>query len=59
MSSSLMVAMPLVGAVLPIVVTQVSRDRELRVLGRAVVKYALALPLALVTGLVAATQWVA
>ena len=59
MSSSLMVAMPLLGAALPIVVTQVSRDKEMRVLGRAVVKYALAMPLVLVLGVVAATALVA
>ena len=41
-------AMPLVGAALPIVVTQLSSDAELKAVGRSVVKYAIVLPLALV-----------
>ena len=59
MSSTLMIAMPLLGAALPIVVTQVSGDRDMRAVGRAAMKYALALPLVLVVGLVAATGLVA
>ncbi len=56
MSSSLIIAMPLVGAALPIIVTQMSHDRELRAVGRSVVKYAIVLPLALVVIVIGLVQ---
>ena len=56
MSNSLIIAMPLVGAALPIVVTQMSRDRELRAVGRSVVKYAIVLPLVLVVVVIGLVQ---
>jgi hypothetical protein len=59
MSSTLMIAMPLLGAALPIVVTPVSGDKDMRAVGRAAMKYALALPLVLLAGFVAATGLVA
>ncbi len=36
--------MPLLGAALPLLVTQISSDPELRAIGRAVIKCAVALP---------------
>ena len=43
-SQIVIVAMPLLGAVLPLLVTQISSDAELKAIGRAVIKYAVALP---------------
>jgi len=59
MSNSLIVGMPLLGAALPLVVTQVSNDKDMRALGRTAMKYVLALPLVLVIGVVAAASLVA
>lgn len=59
MSTSLLVGMPLLGAALPLVVTQVSSDQDMRAIGRAALKYALAMPLALVLAIVAATALIA
>jgi hypothetical protein len=59
MSTSLLVGMPLLGAALPLLVTQISNDKDLRAIGRAALKYALAMPLALVLAVVAATTLVA
>jgi hypothetical protein len=47
MGEALIVAMPLLGAAVPIIVTQLSKDDELRALGRSVVKYAIVLPVVL------------
>lgn len=54
--NALIIAMPLVGAALPIVVTQLSRDEELRAVGRSVIKYAIALPLVLVVAIMGGMQ---
>ncbi len=59
MGKALLIALPLVGAVLPIVVTQFSKDDELRKLGRAVVKYAVALPVILVAAVIGTISFVA
>ena len=56
MSNSLIIAMPLLGAVLPIIVTQMSRDEELRAVGRSVIKYAIILPMVLVVIVVGLAQ---
>ena len=44
----LILSMPLLGAVLPLLVTQISNDAELKAIGRAVIKYAVVLPATLV-----------
>ena len=44
----LIFSMPLLGAVLPLLVTQISKDAELKAIGRAVIKYAVVLPATLV-----------
>ncbi|MDP6704861.1 MAG: hypothetical protein QF893_00840 [Alphaproteobacteria bacterium] len=59
MGKALLIAVPLVGAILPIVVTQFSKDDELRKLGRAVVKYAVALPIILVAAVIGTISFVA
>ena len=46
--SHLFIALPLAGAAVPLLVTQVSRDLELRAVGRSVMKYVIAFPVALV-----------
>jgi len=56
MANAWIMAMPLFGAAVPIVVTQVSRDKELKALGRSIVKYTIALPLALVVLIVGGLQ---
>ena len=48
MSPVLIIALSVVGATLPILVTQVSKDAELRSLGRLVMKLTIAPPLVLV-----------
>lgn len=58
MGKALLIAFPLVGAILPIVVTQFSKDDELRKLGRAVVKYAVALPVVLVAAVIGTISFV-
>lgn len=40
--------MPLFGAAIPILVTQLSKDQQLKAVGRSIVKYTIVLPLALV-----------
>ena len=44
----LILSMPFLGAVLPLLVTQISKDAELKAIGRAVIKYAVVLPATLV-----------
>ena len=44
----LILSMPLLGAVLPLLVTQISKDAELKAIGLAVIKYAVVLPATLV-----------
>ena len=56
MSNSLIIAMPLLGAAFPIIVTQMSRDKELRAIGRSVIKYAIILPMVLVVIVVGLAQ---
>ncbi len=56
MSNSLIIAMPLLGAAFPIIVTQMSHDKELRAIGRSVIKYAIILPMVLVATVVGLAQ---
>ncbi len=44
LSQIMIIFMPLVGAVLPLLVTQISNDAELKSIGRAVIKFAVVLP---------------
>ena len=53
MMNPLIIAMPLLGAALPIVVTQLSSDEDLKAVGRSVVKYAIILPIVLVATVIA------
>ena len=48
--------MPLLGAAFPIIVTQMSHDKELRAIGRSVIKYAIILPMVLVVIVVGLAQ---
>ena len=43
-TQALIIAMPLLGALLPLLITQISSDAELKSIGRAVIKYAVVLP---------------
>ena len=52
MSDGMFFVFPVLGAVLPIIVTQLSSDQELKSIGRSVIKYAVLLPVVLVTTLV-------
>lgn len=56
MANVWIVAMPLFGAALPIFVTQISKDKELKAVGRSIVKYTIVLPLALVVMVMAGVQ---
>ncbi len=44
LSQIMIIAMPLLGTLLPLLVTQLSSDAELKAIGRAVIKYAVVLP---------------
>ena len=44
LSQIMIIFMPLVGAVLPLLVTQISNDAELKSIGRSVIKFAVVLP---------------
>ncbi len=50
--SHLFIVLPIAGAAVPLLVTQVSRDKELRAVGRSVMKYAIAFPLVLVISII-------
>ena len=58
MGNVLLIAIPLTGAVLPIVVTQFSTDDELRRLGRAVVKYTILFPATLAVVVIGALGFI-
>ncbi len=59
MSDGMFFVFPVLGAVLPIIVTQLSSDQELKSIGRSVIKYAVLLPVVLVTTLVGVFNLVA
>lgn len=54
MGEALLIVVPLLGAVLPIAVTQFSKDDELRNIGRSVVKYTILLPTTLTIAVIGA-----
>ncbi len=58
MADALLIIVPLLGAVLPIVVTQLSKDEELRKLGRTVVKYTILIPTILTIAVVGAVRFI-
>ena len=57
MASLTVIILAIIGATLPILVTQASIDPQLRVLGRSVLIYAIGLPLALVTVILAPVMY--
>ena len=50
--SQILIFLPLIGAAIPLIVTQVSMDKELRAVGRSVMMYAIAFPLVLVISII-------